>query len=61
MLGATTPGHSGPGSDGNEAILHFPQTSSINGAAPSDWLMSYSGHLFGRGITPLQRCSRFIR
>ena len=32
----------------------FPQRSSIIGAIPSDYLVSYAG------LTPLQRCSRFI-
>ena len=36
LLGATTPGQSGPGSNGNEGVLHTPQTSSITGTSPSD-------------------------
>ena len=28
--GATTPGQSGPGSDGNERVFHIPQSSSIS-------------------------------
>ena len=31
LSGATTPGQSGPGSDGNDGVLHFPQSSSITG------------------------------
>ena len=38
---ATTWGHSGPGSDGNEGVLHIPQ---ITGASPSDCLVPYPGH-----------------
>ena len=45
----TTPGQSGPGSNGNERVLYIPQNSSITGTSPSDRLESYSGHLFGRG------------
>ena len=38
--GATTPGHSGPGSNGNEEVA----SSFKAGASPSDCLMSYAGH-----------------
>ena len=31
LSGATTPGQSGPGSKGNEEVLHFPHSSSIPG------------------------------
>ena len=34
----------GPESDGNEGVLRIPQSSSITGASPSDFLMSYPGH-----------------
>ena len=47
--GATTPGQSGPGSDGNEEVLHVPQRSSITGTSSSDCLMSYTGHSLARG------------
>ena len=46
LSGATTMGQSGPGSDGNEGILHIPQSSSITEASPS-CLMSHPGHLLG--------------
>ena len=36
LSGATTPGKSGPGSDGNDGVLHIPQSSSITGTSPSD-------------------------
>ena len=52
---ATTPGQSGPGSDGNEVVLRIPQSSSITGASPSDCLVSYPGHLLGGGVLPLWR------
>ena len=44
ILGATTPGQNGPGSDSNEEILHIPQCSSITEASPSDCLVSYPEH-----------------
>ena len=54
LSGTTTPGQSGPGSDGNEEVLNIPQNASITGASPSDCLMSYLGHLFERGgLIPL--------
>ena len=47
LLGATTPGQSGPGSNGNERQLHISQSSSITKASLSDCLESYLGHLLG--------------
>ena len=44
LSGATTPGQSGPGSDGNEGVLRISQSSSIAGTSPSDCLVSYPGH-----------------
>ena len=44
LPGATTPGQSGPGSDGNQGVLCIPQSSSITGTSPSDCLVSY--HLY---------------
>ena len=44
LLGSTTPGPSGPGSNGSERVLHFPQ-SSRTGASSSDCLVSYLGLL----------------
>ena len=41
LSGATTPGQSGAGSDGNEKVLHISQSSSITGISPSDCLESY--------------------
>ena len=57
LSGAATTSQSGPGSDGNEGVLCIPQSSSITGALPSDFFMSYPGHLLGEGVTSLQRCS----
>ena len=39
LSGATTPGQSGPGSNGNEGVVHIPQNSSITGTTPSDCLV----------------------
>ena len=50
-----TPGQSGPGSDGNEDVLHIPESSSITGASPSHCLVSYLGHTLGEGVLPLCR------
>ena len=44
LSGATTPGQSGLGRDGNEDVLHIPQSSSIIGTSPSGCLVSYPGH-----------------
>ena len=46
---------SGPGNNGNEGLLHIPQ-SSRTVVLPSDDLVSYSGNLLG-SLTPLQRYS----
>ena len=37
-----------PGSDGNEGVLHIPQSSSITGTSPSNCLVSYLGDSLGR-------------
>ena len=52
--GATTPGESGLGSNGNEWVLHIPLNS------PSDCLVTYYHIVIEGGLTPLQRCSRCI-
>ena len=41
LSGATTLTQSGPGSNGNEGVLHIPQRSWITGASPSNCLVSY--------------------
>ena len=43
LSGATNPGQSEPGSNGNEGVLHISQISK-SGASPSDGFMSYPGH-----------------
>ena len=53
LSGATIPGQSGPGNDGNEGVLHIPQSSNITEIWPLDWLVSYPGHsLAGVGSDP---------
>ena len=52
LSGATTPGQSGPGSDGNEGVLRIPQSSSTVGTSPSDSLVSYPGHSLWGGSYP---------
>ena len=47
LLGATTLSQSGPGNNDNEGVHHFPQSSSITGASPSDSLVPYPGHSLG--------------
>ena len=49
LLGVTTLGQSGPGSDGNEGVFQNRQRSSITEASPSDYLMLYPGHLLVGG------------
>ena len=58
--GATTPGQSRPGSDANERVPRIPRNSNIAGTSPSDFLVSYTGHSMGGGLTPLQRSSQCI-
>ena len=41
LSGATTPGQSGPGNDGDKGVLRIPQSSSITGTSPSNCLESY--------------------
>ena len=43
LSGATTPGQSGSGSNGNEEVLYIPQIFKA-GVLPSGGLVSYSGH-----------------
>ena len=57
LSGATT--MSKPLSDGNERVLHIPQSTSITGTSPSDCLVPYPRHLLRvEALTPLQRSSR---
>ena len=52
LSGATIPGQSGPGSDGNKEVFCIPQSFSIAVTSPSDCLVSYPGHLLEGGLTP---------
>ena len=45
--GAIFPGQSGPESDGNEGVLHIPQSASDIEAPSLDCLVSYPEHLLG--------------
>ena len=45
LSGATIPGQSGPGSNGNEGFLRIPQSSCITGTSQSDSWVSYPWHL----------------
>ena len=60
LSGATMPGQSGPGSNGNEGEFCIPQSPSITGTSPSDCLESYPRHSLG-GLISLQRCSQCIQ
>ena len=44
LSGATTLGQSGPGSNGNEGLLHIPQISSITVALLLECFVSYLEH-----------------
>ena len=43
LTGTTTPGQNGPEINGNEGVLHIPQSFTA-GASPSDGLMLYHGY-----------------
>ena len=60
LLGASTLGLSGLGSNENEGVLRILQTSCITRASPLYCLVSLTGHSLGGGLNPLQRCSRCI-
>ena len=55
LSGATIPGQSGPGSDGNKVELCILQSSHITGASTSDCLVLYPGHSLGGGVLLLSR------
>ena len=60
LSGATIPGQSGPGNDGNEGVLSISPSSSVTGASPSDCFVSLSRHLWKGCLNHLQLCSRQI-
>ena len=55
-----TLGQNGPGRDGTKGVLRIPQSSSISGTSPADYVALYSGQSFGGSLIPLQRCSQCI-
>ena len=54
LSGATTPGQSGTGSNGNEGVLLIPESNSITGTSPSDCLVSHPGHSLGKSYPPAE-------
>ena len=59
LSGATPPGQSGPESNGSKGVVCIPQISSIEGASPSDYFVSYQDTHWA-SLTNLQRSSRCI-
>ena len=57
ISGATTPGQSGPESDGNEGVICIPQSPSITETTPKNCLVSYPGHLLGRSYPSVEKQS----
>ena len=53
QFSATIPSQSGPGSYGNDEVLHTPQSSSITGHSRLDCLGSYPRHSLGGDVLPL--------
>ena len=51
LSGATTPGQSGPESDGNRRLFCILQSSNITGASPSNCLVPYPGHSLGESYS----------
>ena len=49
------PGQSEPGSDGRKGVLCIPQSSSITGALPSDYLVSYAGNWLGESYPSAEK------
>ena len=52
LSSATTSAQSEHGSDVNRGVLRIPQSSSITGTSPSDFLVSISWHSLGVGSYP---------
>ena len=60
LSSATTPGQSGPGSNGNEGVHHIPKNSRT-GALPSDlFRVVFRTFIGDGGLTPLQRRSQCV-
>ena len=47
LFGATTPGMSGPGNNGNKGVHSIPQISNITGTSSLDCLVSDRGYSLG--------------
>ena len=59
ISGVTTPGQSWPRSDGNKGVLCIPQSSSVTGVLPSDFLCHILD-IHWTSLTPQQRYSKCI-
>ena len=59
LLGATTLGQRGAGSDGNEEVLHIPHSSNITRASPSDCFVSYPRHLLAESYSSAEMQSMY--
>ena len=59
LSGATSPGQSGPGSDGNEGMFCILQSSSITGTSPSVCLVSYPGYSLRRSYPSAEMQSAY--
>ena len=57
LSGAITPGQSRTDSNGNQGLLHIPQSSSIIGTSPSDCLVSYPRHSLGESYPSAEKQS----
>ena len=55
-----TMGRSESVSNGNKGVLHIPQNSSITGASPSDYLVSYPGHSLGESYSSVEMQSMYL-
>ena len=59
LSGAISPSQSGPGSDGNDRVLHILKSSSITWVSPADCFVSKPGHS-PEGSHSLQKSCRCI-
>ena len=60
LSGVTTLGQRGPGSNVNEGVLCFPQSSSITGASSLDCLVSYARHSLGGESFPFADWAKIV-
>ena len=61
ITGATTSGQSWPWSNGNEGLLHIPQSTNITETSPSDCLVSYPEHSLWRGGLHIEKRNKTIK